>query len=178
MRVVCVSSAATHVFSKAATGSITLLEGLGVEGDAHCGALVKHRSRVAVDPLQANLRQVHLIAEEWLEELALDGFDVKPGQLGENITTRGLDLIRLPLHAVLRFGSHAAVRVTGLRNPCKQLDSFQPGLMAAALGRDETGGLIRKAGIMGVVIAGGVVKAGDGIELMLPEGPFQALERV
>ena len=178
MRVVSVSCAAAHAFSKAATSQLTLLEGLGVEGDAHCGALVKHRSRVAVDPLQANLRQVHLISEEWLQELARAGFDVKPGQLGENITTSGLDLIRLPLHAVLRFGPHAAVRVTGLRNPCAQLDHFQPGLMAAALERDANGVLVRKAGIMGVVIAGGLVRAGDGIELTLPEGPFQALERV
>ena len=178
MRVVSVSSAPAHAFSKAATSEITLLEGLGVEGDAHCGALVKHRSRVAVDPLQANLRQVHLISEEWLQDLALAGFDVKPGQLGENITTSGLDLIRLPLNAVLRLGPHAAVRVTGLRNPCAQLDHFQPGLMAAALERNANGGLVRKAGIMGVVIAGGVVRAGDEIELTLPEGPFQVLERV
>ena len=178
MKVVSVSSASTHRFSKTVADGITLLEGLGVEGDAHCGALVKHRSRVAVDPLQPNLRQVHLISEEWLQELALAGFDVKPGQLGENITTTGLDLIRLPLHAVLRFGSHAAVRVTGLRNPCGQLDHFQPGLMAVALDRDENGALIRKAGIMGVVIAGGLVRMGDGIELTLPQGPFQALERV
>jgi MOSC domain-containing protein YiiM len=178
MKVVSVASAAAHGFSKTASAQIHLLEGFGVEGDAHCGALVKHRSRVAVDPLQPNLRQVHLIADEWLQELAIAGFDVKPGQLGENITTSGLDLIRLPLHAVLRFGPHAAVRVTGLRNPCAQLDHFQPGLMAAALARDANGALVRKAGIMGVVIAGGVVRAGDGIELTLPEGPFQALERV
>ena len=178
MHVVCVSSASAHVFSKTQGAEIALLEGLGVEGDAHCGALVKHRSRVAVDPLQPNLRQVHLIAEEWLKELELQGFDVKPGALGENITTCGLDLIRLPLHAVLRFGSQAAVRVTGLRNPCAQLDRFQPGLMAAAFGRDENGGLLRKAGIMGVVIAGGRVRAGDGIELTLPEGAFRPLERV
>ncbi len=178
MRVISVSSAPAHSFSKAAVPEITLLEGLGVEGDAHCGAQVKHRSRVAVDPLQPNLRQVHLISEEWLLELALSGFEVKPGQLGENITTTGLDLIRLPLHAVLLFGSHAAVRVTGLRNPCAQLDKFQHGLTAAALERDVNGGLVRKAGIMGVVIAGGLVRAGDGIELLLPEGPFQALERV
>ena len=121
---------------------------------------------------------MHLISEEWLQELALAGFHVKPGQLGENITTSGLGLIRLPLHAVLQFGAHAAVRVTGLRNPCAQLDHFQPGLMAAALGRDENGALVRKAGIMGVVIAGGLVRAGDGIEMTLPEEPFQALERV
>ena len=178
MKIVSVSSASTHRFSKTVADGITLLEGLGVEGDAHCGALVKHRSRVAVDPLQPNLRQVHLISEEWLQELALAGFDVKPGQLGENVTTSGLDLIRLPLNAVLRLGPHAAVRVTGLRNPCAQLDHFQPGLMAAALERDAKGGLVRKAGIMGVVIAGGLVRVGDGIELTLPEGPFQALERV
>ena len=178
MQVVAVSSAAAHVFSKTGAAQIHLLEGLGVEGDAHCGALVKHRSRVAVDPLQANLRQVHLIADEWLQELARAGFEVKPGQLGENITTRGLDLIHLPLHTILRFGSQAAVRVTGLRNPCAQLDHFQPGLMAAALERDENGELIRKAGIMGVVIAGGLVLPGDLIEVTLPDGPFQALDRV
>ena len=178
MRVIGVSRASVHMFSKEARAEIVLLEGLGVEGDAHCGAEVKHRSRVAVDPRQPNLRQIHLIAKEWLDELAMNGFAVQPGQLGENITTSGVDLIRLPLNAVLRVGEHATIRITGLRNPCAQLDGFKPGLTAAALDRDEQGGLIRKAGIMGVVISGGLVRVGDAIELTLPEGPFQPLERV
>jgi len=178
MKVIAVSRAAAHVFSKEKRDDIHLLEGLGVEGDAHCGAQVQHRSRVAIDPLQPNLRQVHLIAQEWLDELAGHGFDIKPGDLGENITTIGIDLIHLPLHSVLQFGRQAQVRITGLRNPCGQLDRFQQGLKAAALGQDEKGGLILKAGIMGVVIASGLVQSGDEIQLTFPEKPYLPLERV
>jgi MOSC domain-containing protein YiiM len=178
MKVISVSRAAAHVFSKEKRDDIHLLEGLGVEGDAHFGAQVQHRSRVAIDPLQPNLRQVHLIAQEWLDELAGHGFDIKPGDLGENITTTGIDLIHLPLHSVLQFGRQAQVRVTGLRNPCGQLDRFQQGLKAAALGQDEKGGLILKAGIMAVVIASGLVQTGDEIDLTLPEKPHLPLERV
>jgi MOSC domain-containing protein YiiM len=177
-RVVSVSLAPTHTFSKASTSRITLLEGLGVQGDAHSGVTVKHRSRVAQNPAQPNLRQVHLLHAELFDELANKGYDIAPGQLGENITTSGLDLLALPVDTELSFGNSAVVRITGLRNPCVQLDQFVPGLMAAVLDRSSDGVLIRKAGIMGVVLAGGVVCPGDAIVVSLPAGPHRALERV
>lgn len=177
-RVVAVARDATHRFSKAPAESITLLAGLGVEGDAHLGVTVQHRSRVRADPSQPNLRQVHLIQAELFEELAAQGFRVAAGDLGENVTTAGIDLLGLPTGTRLRLGRDAVVEVTGLRNPCGQIDRFQPGLLAAVLGRDAAGGLIRKAGIMGIVLAGGTVRAGDAIGLTLPPPPHRALERV
>jgi MOSC domain-containing protein YiiM len=177
-KVVSVSSSATHGFSKQVASSINLLAGLGVEGDAHCGATVKHRSRVAQDPTQPNLRQVHLIHEELFEELRAQGFVVHPGEIGENITTRGIDLLALPVGAELHIGQSAVVRVTGLRNPCEQLNQFQTGLTAAVLGRTPEGKLVRKAGVMGIVIAGGTVAPGDQITVTLPAEPHRALERV
>jgi MOSC domain-containing protein YiiM len=176
--VTAVSRSAAHEFSKANQDSIRLLAGLGVEGDAHQGETVKHRSRVARDPSQPNLRQVHLIHAELHDELREAGFLISAGQMGENVTTRGLDLLALPQGALLHLGEHAIVEVTGLRNPCVQLDRFQPGLMAATLGRDEQGALIRKAGIMSVAISGGVVRAGDPIRVALPAAPHVALDRV
>lgn len=176
--VIAVSSSPTHTMSKPNQTTITLLEGLGVEGDAHCGTTVKHRSRVAQDPTQPNLRQVHLIHSELFDELAEEEFTISAGQIGENITTRGIDLLALPKNTVLAIGESAKIRVTGLRNPCTQLDGIQPGLMKAVLGKDENGELIRKAGIMGVVLAGGLVKAGDIIGVFFPEEPFEKLERV
>ena len=175
--VLAVSAGATHDFSKPPLPRITLLEGLGVEGDAHCGATVKHRSRVARDPHQPNLRQVHLIQAELFAELAARGYRVAPGQMGENITTRGLDLLALPVDTVLRFGA-AAVRLTGLRNPCHQIDRFQRGLMAAVLDRAADGSLVRKAGVMAVVVEGGTVMVGDTIEVMLPVTPHRGLQPV
>lgn len=173
---VCMSG--SHSFSKPVCEEIRLLKGLGVEGDAHAGQTVKHRSRVAADPTQPNLRQVHLIAEELHNALSGQGFRVGPGAMGENITTRGLDLIHLPRGTLLQFGDQAIVEVTGLRNPCKQLNDYQSGLMNAVLGRDDEGNLIRKAGIMGVVLTSGSVKAGDAILVTLPQAPFERLERV
>jgi MOSC domain-containing protein YiiM len=159
-------------------GEIRLLEGLGVEGDAHCGATVKHRSRVARDPTQPNLRQVHLVHAELFDELRAKGFAVTPGDIGENVTTRGIELLALPAGAQLRLGIEAVVEVTGLRNPCAQLDGFAPGLMAATLDRDAEGRLVRKAGIMGVVLAGGVVRPGDRIDVALPPLPHRPLDWV
>jgi MOSC domain-containing protein YiiM len=164
--------------AKANERAVRLLEGLGVEGDAHAGATVKHRSRVRQDPTQPNLRQVHLIHAELHEELRAKGFDLVPGQMGENITTRGIDLLALPKGTWLCIGAEAMVEVTGLRNPCTQLDGIQTGLMSAVLDRDAQGALIRKAGIMGVVVKGGVVKPGDAITVRLPEPPFVDLDRV
>jgi MOSC domain-containing protein YiiM len=173
-----VSTSPAHTFSKPNGASIRLLAGLGVEGDAHLGETVKHRSRVARDPSQPNLRQVHLIHGELLDELATAGFTVAPGEMGENVTTRGLDLLGLPTGTRLRLGDAAVVEVTGLRNPCAQLDGLLPGLMAAVLDRDADGNLIRKAGIMAIVLEGGDVAPGDPIAVVLPEGPHSKLEVV
>lgn len=176
--VVAVSSSPVHGFSKPVRGAIRLLAGLGVEGDAHQGVTVKHRSRVAQDPMQPNLRQVHLIHGELHDELVAKGFRVAPGVMGENITTRGLDLLALPRGTRLRIGAGAVVGVTGLRNPCKQLDDHQDGLMRAVLDRDAAGNLVRKAGIMGIVLEGGEVRAGDPIHVELPPPPHERLERI
>ncbi|MEM9937953.1 MAG: MOSC domain-containing protein [Pseudomonadota bacterium] len=167
-----------HRFSKQVSGEIELLAGLGVKGDAHAGRTVKHRSRVAVDPSQPNLRQVHLIHGELHDELVAQGFRVGPGIMGENITTRGIDLLGLPRGAILQVRSGAEIEVTGLRNPCKQLNDYQAGLTQAVLDRSPDGQLIRKSGIMGIVKTGGTVKAGDAISVVLPKGPHLPLERV
>lgn len=177
-QVAAVSSSGEYTFTKPTRDSITLLTGLGVEGDVHAGVTVKHRSRVAQDPTQPNLRQVHLIHQELLTELGEQGFAVAPGQLGENITTAGVDLLGLPVGTLLRIGEEAVVRVTGLRNPCLQIDNFQEGLLKMVVGRDEAGGIVRRAGIMSVVQAGGVVRPGDQITVELPDGPHQPLDRV
>jgi MOSC domain-containing protein YiiM len=169
---------ARHDFSKTSHRELVLLAGLGVEGDAHCGATVQHRSRVAVDPTRPNLRQVHLVAAELLDELHAAGFDVGVGAMGENITTRGIDLLSLPTGSMLAIGGTALVVLTGLRNPCKQLDDLQPGLMGAVMGRSADGALVGKAGVMGVVVSGGSVGAGDVITVRLPPGDPRPLERV
>jgi MOSC domain-containing protein YiiM len=176
--VTAVSRGATHAVSKPNQESINLLNGLGVEGDAHLGATVKHRSRVARDPTQPNLRQVHLIHAELLDELKDAGFALSPGQMGENVTTRGIDLLALPAGTRLHLGDAAVVEVTGLRNPCWQLNEIQPGLMAATLDRDAQGNLIRKAGIMAIVLTGGEVRGGDAIRVILPPEPRRKLEPV
>jgi len=169
--VTAVSRSARHTFGKGNAGSITLLAGLGVEGDAHMGETVKHRSRVRRDPTRPNLRQVHLIHAELHDELRAAGFDVAAGAMGENVTTRGVDLLGLPTGTTLRLGSAASVEVTGLRNPCSQLDGLQPGLMQAVLGRDGAGNLVRKAGVMAVVLTGGEVRPGEGVRVEPPPGP-------
>jgi len=176
--VTAVSRSAKHTLVKSNQDSIRLLAGLGVDGDAHQGVTVKHRSRVARDPTQSNLRQVHLIHAELHEELRAAGFAVSTGQMGENITTLGVDLLGLPTGARLCLGGAAVIEVTGLRNPCAQLDRIQPGLMAATLGRDEHGNLVRKAGIMGVVVSGGEVRPGDPIRVELPPRPHRPLAPV
>jgi MOSC domain-containing protein YiiM len=157
---------------------IRLVEGLGIEGDAHAGTTVKHRSRVTRDPTQPNLRQVHLIQAELFDELAAAGFNVSAGDMGENITTKGLDLLALPAGTRLHIGDSAIVEVTGLRNPCVQIDQFQKGLMKATLDKDADGNLVRKAGVMSIVIAGGDVRPGDAIKVSLPALPHKKLEPV
>ena len=176
--VIAVARSGTHTFSKPAMSGIRLLAGLGVEGDAHLGETVKHRSRVARDPTQPNLRQVHLIHAELFDELRSAGFAIGVGQMGENVTTAGLDLLALPTGTRLRLGSDAVVEVTGLRNPCAQLDRLRTGLMKATLDRDAQGKLIRKAGIMTVVRSGGTIRPGDAIVIDLPDGPWHKLDSV
>lgn len=164
-----------HHFSKLCVEEIHLIAGLGVEDDGHAGATVQHVSRVAKTPDAVNLRQVHLLHAELFDELA--GFALQAGDIGENITTRGIDLLALPQGATLVMGD-VVIEVTGLRNPCRQLDNFAPGLMKATLGRDAGGGLVRKAGVMAIVLEGGCVREGDAIAVTLPVGPFRALKPV
>ena len=178
MTIIAVHRSATHTLQKYSCSTIKLLKGLGVEGDAHSGKTVKHRSRVRKDPTQPNLRQVHLIHSELHDELALKGFKIQTGQMGENITTKGIALLDLPRGTKLHLGKTAIVEVTGLRNPCVQLEGIQKGLMQAVLDRDKNGHLIRKAGIMGIVFEGGVVNIGNAIWVEYPEKPYFKLERV
>jgi MOSC domain-containing protein YiiM len=177
-RVISVSASVSHSFSKSCVAEITLVEGCGVLGDAHSGETVKHRSRVARDPTQPNLRQVHLIHGELFDELAVGGFKVQPGALGENITTRGIDLLALPCGSELLLGTSAVVRITGLRNPCVQIERFKSGLLAAVLDRGKDGAIVRKAGVMGVVVKGGIVRVEDNVVVRLPSYPHRPLEPV
>ena len=176
--VIAVSRSATHSMSKPNLEVIRLLRGLGVEGDAHLGVTVQHRSRVARDPSQPNLRQVHLVHSELHDRLRAAGFPIAAGRMGENVTTAGIDLLGLPVGARLRLGASAVVEVTGLRNPCRQLDGLFPGLMQATLARDDRGELVRLAGVMGIVLAGGDVRPGDEIVAEWPEPPYCALQPV
>jgi MOSC domain-containing protein YiiM len=173
--VTAVSRSPRHTLAKPNEDSIRLVAGMGVEGDAHQGTTVKHRSRVKLNPAAPNLRQVHLIHAELHDELRQAGFAMMPGQMGENITTSGVDLLGLATGARLHLGASAVVEVTGLRNPCAQLDKIQKGLMAATLGRDANGNLVRKAGIMGVVLAEGEVRPGDPIRVEPPLPPHRPL---
>ena len=176
-RVAGVHLSPAHTFSKASVGSILLLAGLGVDGDAHAGAQVRHRSRVAKDPTQPNLRQVLLFPTELLDELGRRGFDVAPGALGENVTTTGLDIFELPTGTVLRIGADAMVVLTGLRNPCAQINGLQDGLLGEL--RTETDGeTVRRGGVMSVVVHGGRVQPGDPIEISLPPGEPIPMQRV
>ena len=175
--VVAVSSSPTHSMRK--TNALFIrLHADGVEGDAHCGATVKHRSRVARNAAAPNLRQLHLIHAELHDELRARGFELSPGEMGENVTTRGVDLLGLPTGTRLRFGQSAEIELTGLRNPCVQLDRLRPGLLAATLDRDPDGHLVRKAGVMAIVITPGEIHAGDAIAITLPTAPHRALEPV
>lgn len=177
-RVVAVASDPAHAFSKPARAAIELVAGLGVAGDAHFGVTVQHRSRVAVDPTQPNLRQVHLIHRELFDELAAEGFSLSPGDLGENILTEGIDLLTLPTGARLAIGPAAIVEITGLRNPCRQIESFRSGLLGQVVHRRDDGTIERKAGVMGVVIASGPVVPGSQIVVEMPLPPFRPLDRV
>lgn len=176
--VTSVSRSSKHSFSKPNRDSITLLAGLGVEGDVHAGVTVKHRARVVQDPTLPNLRQVHFLQEELIAEACREGFALTPGDLGENITTRGIHLLGLPRGTLLHIGEQAVVEVTGLRNPCSQIDDFQEGLLKHVVGRDEAGNIVRRTGIMGIVLRGGEVQPGDAIRVELPDEPHRPLDRV
>lgn len=177
-QVLAVARDGEHRFSKRSVAELNVLAGLGVEGDAHQGVTVKHRSRVATDPTQPNLRQVHLIHCELFQELRTKGFRVEPSDLGENVTTAGLNLLNLPRSTLLAIGTEVVLEITGLRNPCAQIERFQPGLLAAVLDRGPNGEVIRKAGVMSVVRAGGLIRPGDSIKVSLPPPPHLPLERV
>lgn len=177
-RVVAVHRSARHTFSKESVDRIRVVEGWGVEGDAHAGTTVQHRSRVRFSPAQPNLRQVHLIHAELLDDLAAAGHPVGPGDLGENLTTRGLDLLGLPVGARLHLGDQAVVVVSGLRNPCKQIEAFRPGLLEHVLRPRESGPPALLAGVMGTVARSGDVVAGDPVEVELPPGPHRYLAKV
>lgn len=176
--VTAVSRSPAHEFSKSTEPIIQLLAGLGVDGDTHRGETVQHRSRVKRDPTQPNLRQVHLIHEELHDELRALGFSLSAGEMGENVTTRGVDLLGLPTGTRLYLGEAAVLELTGLRNPCQQLNAFREGLMGATLDRDSNGKLIRKAGVMAIVLTDGWVRPGDAIRLELPPAPHRVLEPV
>jgi MOSC domain-containing protein YiiM len=177
-QVVAVAASSEHAFSKQTRPLVHLVEGLGVEGDAHLGRTVQHLSRVRRAPHEPNLRQVHLIQAELFEEVHAAGHRVLPGQLGENVTTTGLDLLALPVGTVLLLGDTAEVQLTGLRNPCRQIDAFQPGLLQQVLGRAADGAVVRRAGVMGVVRRGGEVRPGDPVTVVLPEQPHRPLDPV
>lgn len=176
--VLAVASAAGHGFSKSVQPEVRLVAALGVEGDAHAGVTVKHRSRVAIDPSQPNLRQVHLLDAALLARVGDRGFGLPHGGLGENVLTEGLDLLALPTGARLRLGEAAIVEVTGLRNPCAQIEAYLPGLLAEVLEKRADGTVVRKAGVMAIVIESGTVRPGDAVSVILPPPPWRALERV
>ena len=175
--VLAVHLSATHSFSKRNVDRIRVIEGLGVEGDAHCGVTVQHLSRVRADPSQPNLRQIHLIHGELFDDLAAAGYAVAPGQLGENVTTRGIDLLALPVGSRLHIAS-AVITVTGLRNPCQQINDFRPGLLRQVLCTEPDGVVTRLAGVMGTIARGGFIAPGDRVEIELPPPPRLPLTRV
>ncbi len=188
--VVSVSRDDSHRFSKVPTASISLIAGFGVVGDAHAGEFVQHRSRVRRDPTQPNLRQVHLIDAELFGRARQFGYELGPGDLGENVLTAGVSLLELPTGTLLDFGG-AAVRLTGLRNPCVQINRFRPGLLKVVLSRDgkpstepapptgssdaATPEVVRRCGVMGVVQRGGEISAGQSFTVILPTAPHQPL---
>lgn len=176
--VIAVHKKSSYSFHKDTVPTIYLVAGIGVEGDIHSGETVKHRSRVRRDPAQPNLRQVHLMPSELFDELKEKGFKVRVGELGENITTSGIDLINLPKDTRMIFESGAEIQITGLRNPCHQLDDWQKGLLKACLEKDAEGNLIRKAGVMAIVLKGGKVSAKETVRILKPSPPHISLEKV
>jgi MOSC domain-containing protein YiiM len=177
-KVIAVASAPTHQLAKRPATEICLLPGLGVAGDAHAGRTTQHQSQIRKDPTKPNLRQVHLIHAELFDELAAHGFHVSASELGENITTSGIDLLGLPRGTRLLLGSDAVVEVTVLRTPCRQLEAFMPGLPQALLGKDADGELLQKPGVMAIVLTGGAVRTNDVIRVQPPTEPHVKLRPV
>lgn len=177
-KIIALARSGAHDFSKQCSENLLVIAGIGIEGDAHAGEKVQHHSRVAIDPAQPNLRQVHLLHSELLDELRSEGFEVEPGQLGENMTTRGIDLLGLPTGTVLRIGQSAQLEVTGLRNPCKQIEAFRPGLLARLARKRGDGTIERLAGVMAIAIEDGEVACGDTVAVQLPVLPHHPLEPV
>jgi len=173
--VIAVSRSETHTFSKTNRSNIQLIEGFGVEGDAHAGKTVKHRYLAAKEPSRPNILQIHLIQAELFDKLEKKGFSVKPGELGENITTRKIDLLSLPTGTILTVGKEAKIKLTALRSPCKQIDDFQEGLVKEVLHKNKKGEIVMEIGVMGIVVASGEVLPGDTIQIDLPPEPFQKL---
>ncbi|WP_439545238.1 MOSC domain-containing protein [Sandarakinorhabdus sp.] len=176
--VAALSRSPVHGFSKQPVQAIKLIAGIGIAGDAHAGVTVKHRSRVAVDPAQPNLRQVSLLSLELIADYAAAGFEIAPGQLGENVTTAGIDLHALPRGTKLQFGRTATIELTGLRNPCVQIENFRPGLLSKVVKKGAGGEIARRAGVMAIVISGGDVAVGDAVAVLLPPKPWAVMERV
>ena len=177
-KVLAVSASPEHGFTKMPRDTINLLAGLGVEGDAHAGATVQHLYRKRKDPSAPNLAQVHFLPVELFAEMAALGFTLAPGAMGENVLTEGLDLITLPTGTLFKIGADVLVEISGIRDPCKQIDALGQGLTKAMFARDAEGQVVRKAGIMGVVRVGGLVQSGDAIAVMLPAEPHRRLEVV
>lgn len=178
-QVAAVSRNEVYSFSKPNRDSITLLEGLGVEGDVHAGETIRHQFRMTYEPDLPNLRQVHLMHEELFDELAFKGFEVSAGRLGENVTTRGVDLLGLPTGSLLHLGEHAVIEVTGLRNPCSKINDFRKGLLGEVFTIDPASGEFTfKSGVMAVVHRGGTVRPEDPVRVELPPLPHHPLERV
>jgi len=177
MHVMSVNQAARHDVRKTPVAALHLRSGLGADGDAHYGATVQHRYDRRRDPSRLNLRQVHLIGAELLEELGRAGYRIAPGDLGENITTADIDLASLPAATRLHIGSSAVLELTGLREPCVLLDRIAPGLRLAACG-ERSGETILRHGAMAIVVAGGEVRAGDAIEISLPPSPHRPMRVV
>ena len=178
VKVYSVHASSTHSIRKENRSYIHIIEGFGVEGDAHAGKKVKHRYLVRKDPERPNLRQVHFISYEIYEDLRQSGFNILEGEMGENITTVGIDLMNLPLDTIFRIGGDVELKITGMREPCHLLDEIQNGLMKATVSKNEEGHIIRKAGIMSVVIKGGIVQSGDPIEIIYPKRPWQKMSTV
>jgi len=177
-QVVAVARDDGHRFSKPTRASITLIAGQGIEGDAHAGTTVKHRSRVRRDPTAPNLRQVHLMHSELFDQMAARGHEIVPGAMGENVTTAGVDLLGLARGTRLALGDEAVVEITGLRNPCTQLNGISEGLMKELVYVDDAGATVRLAGVMSIVVTGGEVRPGDGIRIFPPAGAHEPLQAV
>ena len=169
-RVVSVSLSPKHSFSKTPAAEIRILADLGVEGDAHAGEQVQHLYRVRKNPNAPNLCQVHLISTEFLDELHTLGFPLQPGEIGENLAVRGINLLTLPVGALLRIGADVVLQITGLRDPCQKLNSLAPGLMKACIARGSDGSVVRKAGVMSLAVTSGTIRPGDPILIELPPG--------